>query len=241
MVGSKNFTEQVILGEIVAAQLEARGFAVDRRLNLGRHAAVPRGACARGQTRPLRRVHRHRAHRHPQAPGPDAIRRACSRTVREGYAALGLRVGAPLGFNNTFALVMRRDDARGAGACAASPTSRRTRPRLRVGLFGEFLEREDGMPGLVARLRPALRRAAAGDGPRPALSRRWPRGQVDLVVGSATDGLIAALDLVVLEDDRHYFPPYDAVPVMRHLAAPHPGLAGVVAVAGRIDEKAMRR
>ena len=120
-------------------------------------------------------------------------------------------MGAPLGFNNTFALVMRRDDADGAAASAASPTSPGMRATLRVGLFGEFLEREDGMPGLRAAYGLRLRRAAAGDGPRPPVPGA-AAGQVDLVVGSATDGLIAALDLVVLEDDRRYFPPYDAVP-----------------------------
>jgi glycine betaine/choline ABC-type transport system substrate-binding protein len=68
-------------------------------------------------------------------------------------------------------------------------------------------------------------------------------GQVDLVVGSATDGLIAALDLVVLDDDRHYFPPYDAVPVMNEAGlARHPGLAAALeSLAGRIDEASMRR
>jgi glycine betaine/choline ABC-type transport system substrate-binding protein len=68
-------------------------------------------------------------------------------------------------------------------------------------------------------------------------------GQVDLVVGSATDGLIAALDMVVLQDDRRYFPPYDAVPIMNSAGLErHPGLAAAIdSLAGRIDEASMRR
>ncbi len=111
-----------------------------------------------------------------------------------------------------------------------------------MGLFGEFLEREDGMPGL-------LRAYGLRLGARPRemdlglLYQALADGQVDLVVGSATDGLIAALDLVVLEDDRHYFPPYDAVPVVNTASlATHPGLAdALAALDGRIDPAAMRR
>ena len=105
---------------------------------------------------------------------------------------------------------------------------------LRVGLFGEFLEREDGMPGLL--------RAYGfrfGMPPREMdlglLYRALLEEQVDLVVGSATDGLIAANDLLVLEDDRRYFPPYDAVArdEYRASARAHPGSGGGGARAGR--------
>jgi glycine betaine/choline ABC-type transport system substrate-binding protein len=239
VVGSKNFTEQVVLGEIVAAHLEALGFAVDRRLNLGGttlcHEAVRTGQLdlyveytGTALTDVLKA---------PPASDPDAVRK----TVREGYAPLGLRVGDALGFDNTFALVMRKDTARAAGIARISDL-RAHAARLRVGLFGEFLERRDGLPGLVAAYGLAF-------GPKPRemdlglLYQALAQDQVDLVVGSATDGLIAALDLVVLEDDRHYFPPYEAVPVLNAARAPiHPGLVDAVELlAGRIDAATMRR
>jgi osmoprotectant transport system permease protein len=239
IVGSKNFTEQVILGEILGARLEALGFAVDRRLNLGGtslcHAAVHEAQIdlyveysGTALTDILKR---------PVSPDAAAVLRA----VRDGYAPLGLRMGSPLGFNNTFALVMRRADAEARSIRRISDLAPHA-ATLRVGLFGEFLEREDGMPGLVRAY--GLR---FGVPPREMdlglLYRALASGQVDLVVGSATDGLIAAMDLVVLEDDRRYFPPYDAVPVMNEASMrAHPGLAEAVeTLAGRIDEQAMRR
>jgi osmoprotectant transport system permease protein len=239
IVGSKNFTEQVLLGEILGARLEALGFAVDRRLNLGGtslcHAAVREGQIdvyveysGTALTDILKR---------PVSPDPAAV----LRIVREDYARLGLRVGSPLGFNNSYALVMRRTDAEARGIRRISDLAPHA-ATLRVGLFGEFLERADGMAGLLRAY--GLRFGAP---PREMdlglLYQALADGKVDLVVASATDGLIAAMDLVVLEDDRHYFPPYDAVPVMNEASLRrHAGLAEAVeSLAGRIDEKAMRR
>jgi glycine betaine/choline ABC-type transport system substrate-binding protein len=161
--------------------------------------------------------------------------------VRRGYRGLGLEVGEPLGFNNTFALVMRGSDATRDRIRTLSDL-RPHASTLRVGLFGEFLEREDGLPGLTKAY--GLR---FGPSPREMdLGLLYPAllaGQVDLVVGSATDGLIAAHDLVVLEDDLPYFPPYDAVTVARTAALDGaPALRGALAgLAGRIDAAAMRR
>jgi osmoprotectant transport system permease protein len=239
VVGSKNFTEQVLLGEIVAAHLESSGFAVDRRLNLGGtslcHAAVQSGQLdlyveytGTALTDVLKE---------PPSPEPVAVLAA----VRAGYAPLGLTVGEPLGFNNTFALVMRRGDATAPGISRISDLVPHA-ATIRVGLFGEFLERKDGMAGLQSSY--GLR---FGLPPREMdlglLYKSLSEGQVDLVVGSATDGLIAALDLVVLEDDRHYFPPYEAVPVANTAALhAHPGLAEALGLlAGRIDAATMRR
>ena len=239
VVGSKNFTEQVLLGEILAQVLESRGLAVDRRLNLGGtslcHAALRSGqldAYVEYTGTALVDVLKR-----PVAGDPAAVLRA----VRDGYAALGLAVGEPLGFNNTFALVVRPETAARLGLRRISDLPPHA-GSLRVGLFGEFLERRDGMAGLVEAY--GLR---FGTPPRemdlgllyPALAQ----DRVDLVVGSATDGLIAAMGLVVLEDDRRYFPPYDAVPVMNTEAVRrHPGLEEAAAsLAGRIDEAAMRR
>jgi len=239
VVGSKNFTEQVVLGEIVAARLERLGYPVDRRLNLGGtslcHTAVREGQIdvyveysGTALTDILKQ---------PAATDPAAV----LRTVRDGYAALGLHVGSPLGFNNTFALVMRRADAEAKGIRRISDLAPHA-GTLRVGLFGEFLERPDGMPGLVRtygfRFAIPPREMDLG-----LLYSALAQGQVDLVVGSATDGLISALSLVVLEDDRRYFPPYDAVPVLNAASlARHPGLREAVdSLAGRIDEATMRR
>jgi glycine betaine/choline ABC-type transport system substrate-binding protein len=161
--------------------------------------------------------------------------------VRQRYQALGLVVGEPLGFNNTYALVVRPDDAARYGWKRISDLAPQA-SRIRVGLFGEFLERPDGMPGLLAaygfRFGPPPREMDLG-----LLYTALANQQADLVVGSATDGLIGALKLVVLEDDRRYFPPYDAVPVTRPASLErHPGLDGVLgALAGRIDEATMRR
>jgi osmoprotectant transport system permease protein len=239
VVGSKNFTEQVLLGELVSALLEDRGFAVDRRLNLGGtnvcHEAVMSGQLdvyveytGTALTDILKQ---------PVRSDPAEV----LREVRAAYTPLGLRVGRPLGFNNTFALVMRRADAARLRIVRISDLAPHA-ATLRVGLFGEFLERKDGMAGLLATygFRFGVRPREMDLGLLyPALAA----GQVDLVVGSATDGLIAALDMVVLEDDRHYFPPYDAVPILNEAAlARHPGLAAALdALAGRIDEATMRR
>ena len=239
VVGSKNFTEQVVLGEILAAALEDRGFAVDRRLNLGGttlcHEAVRSGRIdvyveytGTALTEILGR---------PARSDREGVRRE----VREGYAPLGLTVGASLGFNNTFALVTRPDASRRLGLRRLSDLGRHAES-LRVGLFGEFIERADGLPGLMG----AYGFRLAVPPTEMDLGLLYPAllaDRVDVVVGSATDGLIAANDLVVLEDDRHYFPPYDAVPVANTASlAAHPGIESALsALAGRIDEAAMRR
>ena len=239
VVVSKNFTEQVVLGHIVAEAIERAGLAVDRRLNLGgtalcheallaSHADVYVEYTGTALTDILKE---------PTRTDPGEV----LRLVRERYRPLGLRVFAPLGFDNTFALVMRREETQRLGVARISDLAPHA-ARLRVGLFGEFLEREDGLPGLVAAY-------GLGFGPPPRemdlglLYQALLAGEVDLVVGSATDGLIAAHDLVVLEDDRRYFPPYDAVVIAREDALVRdPTLARALgALEGAIDAGAMRR
>jgi osmoprotectant transport system permease protein len=239
VVGSKNFTEQLVLGEMMAALLEQRGFAVERRMNLGGttlcHAALRSGQIdlyveytGTALTEILKR---------PAQSDPAQV----LREIVEGYRAEGVRVGEPLGFNNSFALVVRRDDAEKRGLRRISDLAAHA-ATVRVGLSGEFLEREDGMPGLSRAY--GFRFALP---PREMdlnlIYRALTDGQVDLVVGSATDGLIDALDLVVLEDDRRYFPPYDAVPVMNAASLDrHPGLEEAMrTLGGRIQERTMRR
>ena len=119
----------------------------------------------------------------------------------------------PLGFNNSFAMVMRGDDARRLGVKTLSQLAG-VAPQMRLGVGYEFLERQDGYQGLVKTY--DLHFAEA---PRVMdlglLYRALQNRSVDIVAGNNTDGLIAALGLVVLEDDKHYFPPYDAVPIVR--------------------------
>jgi osmoprotectant transport system permease protein len=239
VVGSKNFTEQVVLGEILATLLEARGFAVQRRLNLG-GTTLCDAALRAGQVDLYVEYTGTALTEILKRPAQSVPARVYAEVV-EGYAAVGVRVGEPLGFDNSYALVVRPADARSRGWRRISDLAPDA-GALRVGLFGEFLEREDGMPGLVRTYglrfgRPPIEMDLG------LLYQALAGGQVDLVVGSATDGLIAALDLVVLEDDRRYFPPYDAVPVMNAAGlAAHPGLEDAVReLAGRIDAAAMRR
>jgi osmoprotectant transport system permease protein len=237
VVGSKNFTEQVVLGEIVSALLESRGFSVDRRLNLGGtticHEAVKSGRLdvyvEYSGTALLDIL---------KAPVGDPA--LTLDRVREAYRHLGLRVGPPLGFNDTFALVVRKDFARVHGIARISDLAPLA-GTLRVGLFGEFLERGDGLHALLRTYGLELARP-----PREMdlglLYTSLVAGQVDLVVGNSTDGLIHRLDLQILEDDRHFFPPYDAVAVSSEASrSKHPGLeAALDGLAGTITEASMQ-
>jgi len=238
VVGSKNFTEQVVLGEIVAAQLEARGFEVDRRLNLGGttlcHEAVRSGAIdvyveytGTALVDVLKRP-------------ASSDRAAVFADVRRGYARLGLAVGEPLGFDNSFALVVRPADA-AAGLRRISDLRARS-DRVRLGCFGEFIEREDGLEGLLRSYGFVLKQPPV-EMDLGLLYTALVSDRVDVVVGSATDGRIAADGLVVLEDDGRYFPPYEAVPVMNAARlAGTPGLGeAIAALAGRLDPATMRR
>jgi glycine betaine/choline ABC-type transport system substrate-binding protein len=134
-------------------------------------------------------------------------------TVRELYAKSGRTLLPPLGFNNTFAILVRGADARALGLKTIDDAAREA-PRWRAGFGYEFLERPDGYPGLAKAY--GLRLA----GPPRVMDltltyRALASGQVDVIAGDATAGLIRGLDLVQLEDNRHYFPPYDAAAVAR--------------------------
>ena len=154
--------------------------------------------------------------------------------VKEDYRRkFGLDVMPPLGFNNSFAMVMGGDGAaRRLGVSTLSQLAR-VAPQLRLGVGYEFLERQDGYKGLVStyglKLAEALRVMDLG-----LLYRALQNKSVDVVAGNNTDGLIAALGLVVLADDKHYFPPYDAVPIVRPqtLSRMSGGTSGLRAVGG---------
>ena len=241
IVGSKNFTEQIVLGELLAQQIEAHtALRADRRFDLGGtllcHQALLAGQLdlypeytGTALTAILKE---------PPASDPAAV----YQTVRDAYKSrFGLEVGPPLGFNNTFAIVVRGDDAARLHLRAISdliPIA----PKWRAGFGYEFMERPDGYAGLVKAYGLSF-----GSQPRimdlGLLYRALQEKQVDVVAGNSTDGLIAALGLVVLEDDRHYFPPYQAVSVVREGALEqHAGLREVLdALGGRISEDDMRR
>ena len=133
--------------------------------------------------------------------------------VRESYASSGRTLLGPLGFNNTFTILVRGAEARSRGLRTiedAVPAA----AHWRAGFGYEFLERPDGYPGLAKRY--GLRFAEAPKVMDLTLTyRALASGQVDLIAGDATAGLIESLDLFPLEDNRRYFPPYDAVPVVR--------------------------
>ncbi|OFW15986.1 MAG: glycine/betaine ABC transporter substrate-binding protein [Acidobacteria bacterium RIFCSPLOWO2_02_FULL_67_21] len=238
VVGSKNFTEQVILGELVAQSLEAQGLRVDRRLNLGGTFICDR-ALRGGELdvyveytgTALTAIFNQDVSHDP--------RTALDRT-RELYARHGVTVAGPLGFNNTFAILVRGDDARRLGLQTIDDL------RAVAGLwtpgFGyEFLQRQDGYPGLAKAY--GLQFAAP---PRAMdlslIYRALADGQVDVIAGDATSALIPALDLAPLADTRQYFPPYDAVPVVRTasvLRQPAIGRA-LAALANRVSEADIR-
>ena len=237
-VGSKNFTEQVLLGEIAAQALEAQGVAVERKLDLGGTFVCHRALTA-GEL-----------DLYPEYTGtaftailkekpvsdPARVRDA----VQKEYARRwDLRWTPPLGFENTFALVMRGDHARALGASKISDLAKH--PELTPGFGYEFVERADGFPGLASAY--GLRFASR---PREMdLGLLYPalqQGKVDVVAGNSTDGLIAAMGLTVLEDDRRYFPPYEAAFVVRGPAWTDPRVRRALEpLAGAISADAMRR
>jgi len=241
IVGSKNFTEQVVLAELMAQHLESRlGIEVKRRANLGGtlicHEAVRTGQIdlyieytGTALTAVL--------HEEPSSDPAEVLRR-----VRDGYdKQFGLEVTAPLGFDNSFAIVIRGDDARRLNLRTLSEAAA-IAPQWRAGFGYEFMERPDGYPGLARTY--GLKFA---DSPRlmdlGLLYRALQEKQVDIVAGSATDGVIAAQGFVILEDDKHYFPPYEAVPIVnRATIQRYPGLGGILkTMGGQITAAEMRR
>jgi len=237
-VGSKNFTEQVLLGEIAAQALEAAGLRVDRKLDLGGTFVCHRALLA-GEL-DLYPEYTGTAFTAILARKPISDPARVRAEVAQEYARrFGLTWTMPLGFENTFALVMRSTQARELSITRISDLGRYG-DRLRPGFGYEFLERADGFPGLAAAY--GLKFAA-----RPAemdlglLYTALAQGQVDVVAGNSTDGLIAAMRLTVLDDDRHYFPPYEAAFVTRDAVGKNAAARRALErLAGAISADAMR-
>jgi glycine betaine/choline ABC-type transport system substrate-binding protein len=239
-VGSKNFTEQVILGEILAQQIERRlHLQVERKLNLGgtllAHEALVQGSIdlypeytGTALMAVLKR---------PPATDPAAV----LATVRAAYGAQWkLAWLAPLGFNNTFAMMVRGGTARDGKLTTLSDAARSGPWHLGVGY--EFEQRPDGLAGLLKTY--GLR--SSGDAVTMDLGLLYSALQsrkVDMIAANSTDGPAAALDVTMLTDDRHYFPPYDcAVVVRQESLARLPGLqAALEELSGKLNVETMRK
>lgn len=239
-IASKNFTEQFILGELVAQLIETRTeLAVERRFGLG-GTMIAHGALSRGEvdvyveytgtalTAILQR---------DVVTDPDSALRIVRKAYCDRFDAEWLQ---PFGFNNTYALAVRFADASEFGWGNISDLSSRA-SQLRAGFPSEFMERPDGYPhlrrvygfsfGTVVDVDPAIMYEAVA------------KAELDVISAFATDGRIEAYDLVLLTDDAHAFPPYYAAPVVRRQALQeHPGLREVLApLASLIDDATMRR
>jgi len=240
IIGSKNFTEQLVLGELLAQEIENKThLVVERRFYLA-GTYICQQAILAG-----------RIDIYPEYTGtaltavlkekPEGDKREVYDRVKAEYAKrFDLLVGPTFGFDDTFAIEIRGEDARRLKLRAISQAAAYT-PQWRAGFGYEFMERPDGYKGLVTTY--GLRFA------EPArimdlglLERALQDKQIDLIAGNATDGLIPALDLFVLEDDRHYFPPYEAVPITRQeVLARHPEVGSALSeLAGKISDDNMR-
>jgi osmoprotectant transport system permease protein len=239
-VGGKNFTEQLILGEMMALVIEERaGAAVERRFNLGGtmicHRALVEGEIdvyaeytGTGLTAILSRE------------AVRGSRRALGIVRREYRQRFGLVWLEPFGFDNTYSLTVRREEAERRGWSTVSDLEPGARG-LRAGFTAEFSEREDGYPGLqeaygfsfgeVTDLDPAI------------LYEALARDEVDVICAFATDGRIPAYDLMPLEDDRNFFPPYQAAPVARaEILHDRPEVAEALGSLGDLlDDETMQR
>jgi osmoprotectant transport system permease protein len=239
VVASKPFGESYILAEMFAQLLEARGLEVDRRPGLGATEIAFRAIRSGG------------ADVYPEytgtgllailgeRPEPDPAR-VFDRVSREFRRRWNARWLPPLGFENTYAIAVRRETAERHGLATLSDLARVAR-RLRAGLTADFIGRPDGLPGLsgaydmrfdeVRALLPAVK------------YRALAAGEVDVIDGYSTDGLIARYDLVVLRDDRRFFPPYQAAALVGgELAERQPAaVAALTELSGRLDETTMRR
>ena len=213
VIGAKNFTEQVVLGELLAQEIEAKSnLKVERRFYLAGsyicHQALVSGridAYVEYTGTALTAILKQPVDRDPQA---------VLDTVRSLYASrYNVTVAQPLGFENTFAMVIRGDDARRLRLTTLSQAAPYA-PQWRLGVGYEFEQRPDGLPGLSTAY--GLKFAAP---PRTMdlglLYRALNAHQVDLIAGNSTDGPIEAFGLTALADDKHYFPPYQAVPLVR--------------------------
>jgi osmoprotectant transport system substrate-binding protein len=241
VIGSKNFSEQALLAEIVAQHLEARLHRpVIRRFYLA-GSYICQQALLSGRidayveytgTALTAILH------DPIQSDPSTV---FARVKSEYKQRFGLEVMPSLGFNNTFAIVVRGEDARRLHLKTIDDARPYT-PQWRAGFGYEFMERPDGYAGLAK-----VYGLEFSSAPRildlGLLYRALLDKQVDLVAGNSTDGLLAARDLVILDDDKHYFPPYEAVPIVRQdTLARFPEMRSAIEeLGGKISDAEMRK
>jgi osmoprotectant transport system substrate-binding protein len=241
VIGSKNFTESLMLGELLAQMVEARTqVKVERRFYLaGTYICQQAMLAGRIDIYPEYTGTALTAILKQKVAGD---RKAVYQRIKSEYEThFELTLSPPFGFNDTFAMEIRGDEARRLNLKTLSQAAAFA-PQWRAGFGYEFMERPDGYAGLAAAY--GLHFAAP---PRvmdlgllaPALKDH----QIDIAAGNATDGLIPALDLFVLEDDRRYFPPYEAVAVIRQQTLQqHPEVGEAIAeLAGEISDQEMQK
>lgn len=241
IIGSKNFTEQIILGELLAQQIESQTkLKVDRRLNLGGtficHEAVKAGQIAgyveytgTAFTAVLKK---------PPETDPTKVYQKVQQQYDRDFQ---LEVMAPLGFNNTYAIAIRKEDAERYNIKTISEVAKYT-PKWQAGFGYEFLERSDGYPGLAKTYN--LKFAKPPQQMELGLMyQALAEKKVDLIAGNSTESLIPAFNLVALEDDKNYFPPYEAVPVFNQATLnKYPELrAAINQLAGLISNEKMQQ
>lgn len=237
-VGSKDFTESSLLAEIVAQMLEARGISVERRFELGGN--LPHDAMLSG-TLDLYPEYTGTAYSAILHHTPISDPRAVYDQVKREYAEkFNVEVSQSLGFENTFAILIRGSDARRLNLKTISEAVSQARS-WRAGFGQDFMSRADGYPGFSKAYGLKFREVREMDLSLTyiALASR----QVDLIAGNSTEGRIAKLDLFQLDDDRHYFPPYEAVYLVRRDSlARVPALGEVLSrLGGTISTEEMRK
>ena len=213
VVGSKNFTEQVLLGEIAAQQLERRlGAPVTRRLDLG-GTLLAHEALVAGDIDLYAEYTGTASSAILKLAPPPARGEVFARVAAEYRTRWKLEWLRPLGFDDTFALVIRGADARASGIATLSAAARRPKAWT-LGVGYEFLDRPDGLAGLQKTYALPLQ-GTPKTMDLGLLYKALEAGDVDMVAANATDGLLSVLDVAVLADDRGFFPPYEAAFVVR--------------------------
>lgn len=235
-VGSKNFTEQLVLAELYAQALEAAGIKVERRINLG------------GTLIAHKALEEKQIDFYPEYTGTMLLavlkqpvmsdRKAVYDTVKAGYAAKGLTLLNEAAVNNTYNMVVRPDTAAQHKLETLSDLAR-VASQLKLGAGPEFRDRADGLPGLKAKYGIVFKEDV-----QMAIGLRYQalaNRQIDVVNGYSTDGMISALKLKRLTDDKNLWPPYYVVPVVRSEAlAANPKIADVLnRVSATLDEPQM--
>src|ERR1700731_198450 len=239
-IGSKFFTEQVILAELLAQHIEARtGLHVDRKSNLGGTLLCQKALLSGDLDLYVEYTGTALTAVLNESPSPDS--HDVYQRVQQGYAQrFNLEVTEPLGFENTFAMVVRGEDAQRLHLRNTTDLVPHA-PNMRAGFGYEFLERPDGFRGWsqLYGLQFAVPPSVMDLG---LIYRALVDRKVDIVAGNSTDGLIDALHLVPLIDDKHYFPPYDAVPIVRRdaLAKFSQLRAALADLANKISAEEMR-